>query len=257
MQGEKISLVEIISTIALVEIILDLLKGTMGIGMCFFALKWRRGLMTTTAVGWGVFLGAIAGYYAADISDSLVTIIIFMGIGAIVLPILTYNIPGVNRFMIGYIVFMKIAYMFTTELFRRGSTDWFGILLLPMIIGAIGGVILAAWVDVPVSAFVLACAFFGASEAAPIIAKYINYVGYGITQDVNWLIDPLGIIMKLFSIELSDIPTLVSLLILMGFGIPMQLQIIKNQGYSYSIPLIVFETDNKSEHGKIVDESSK
>ena len=47
---------KILSNLLIFQIITELIKVTIGAGLCFGALKWRRGLLTTTAIGWGFFL---------------------------------------------------------------------------------------------------------------------------------------------------------------------------------------------------------
>lgn len=78
---------------------------TLGAACCFGALKWRRGLITTASIGWGIFLGfGFAILLIEYVDASLDLLLLFPIIGMILLPILAYNIAGVNRFVLGYIV---------------------------------------------------------------------------------------------------------------------------------------------------------
>ena len=43
---------KLLENIAVFQIATELFKVTLGAGLCFGALKWRRGLLTTTAIGW-------------------------------------------------------------------------------------------------------------------------------------------------------------------------------------------------------------
>ena len=55
---------KILSNLLIFQIVIDIIKVTVGAGLCFGALKWRRGLLTTTAVGWGLFLGFLLAMVA-------------------------------------------------------------------------------------------------------------------------------------------------------------------------------------------------
>ena len=48
---------EILSRLLVFQIVFDLISVTVGAGLCFGALKWRRGLLTTTAIAWGSCVG--------------------------------------------------------------------------------------------------------------------------------------------------------------------------------------------------------
>ena len=100
--------------------------------------------------------------------------------------------------------------------------------------------------------FALGCIFIGASQVAPVISKFINQVEFGITQDYSLLFDPRDLIFAMFNIELTDGWTLFFMIVFMGLGLPYQLNYIKQQGYTYDTPIIVFETDSKNMSGKII-----
>ena len=44
----------VISNLIIFEIVTNLIEVTIGAGMCFGALKWKKGLLTTTAIGCGL-----------------------------------------------------------------------------------------------------------------------------------------------------------------------------------------------------------
>lgn len=182
-------------------------------------------------------------------------VIILMGIiaGAIVFPMMTYRIPSVNRFVLGFIVIMKITFMVTTFLFKKSMVDISIMFIAPIIIGFIAGICFAAWTQMKVLPFVLACAFLGASQLAPTIVKYINRFIFGITQDYSILFDPIDLVFAVLKIELTDGWTLLVMMILMLEGIYKQIQSIHQQGYSMDTPIISFETDNPQMHGKIIE----
>ena len=97
-----------ITNIIIYKIISDLIAVTVGAGVCFGATKWPRGLLTTTAIGWGFFLGIFSAFILSNIVGVNITmIIVCILIGVIALPIMTYAVPGVNRFMLGFIVANK------------------------------------------------------------------------------------------------------------------------------------------------------
>ena len=58
---------EILARLLVFQIVIDLISVTVGAGLCFGALKWRRGLLTTTAIAWGLFLGFIAAMFVGEV----------------------------------------------------------------------------------------------------------------------------------------------------------------------------------------------
>lgn len=148
----------ILENIVIFKIISCLYDVVLGVACCYGALKWRRGLITTVSVGWGIFIGfglAIPLIYYGDANPSL--LLLLPAIGMILLPILAYNVAGVNRFILGYIVSSKLFFMVTTVMMKNGSIDILSALLYPLIGGAVIGLILMAWTRIRVSAFVFSC----------------------------------------------------------------------------------------------------
>ncbi|MCX4340811.1 MAG: hypothetical protein OSJ72_14355 [Lachnospiraceae bacterium] len=244
---------EFLSYITIFQIVTDIYDLLIGSALVFGALKWRKGLLTTTAFYWGLVLGFLSGAFIAfsldtDISLVLVTTVI----GAAVFPILTYCVPAVNRFVLGFLVTMKLLYMITTYLCKNGNIEFETVIIMPLIVAAILGLILAAWRKMSVLPFALACVFLGASQVAPTLAKYVNQFVFGITHDYSLLFDPIDFIFALFKIELTDGWTLFFMIILMCIGLPIQLKSVKQQGYTYDTPIIAFETDDPNMHGKII-----
>lgn len=236
------------------QVVTDIFDVTIGAGLIYGALKWKRGLLTSVAAYWGLVLGAILGVYFSYLFETDPILIIATAvIGVIVIPILTYTIPAVNRFILGFIVTMKLLYMFTTYMCKNGTMEFGTALVMPLIIGTILGVIFMLLKRLSVLPFALGCAFLGANQVAPTIAKYINQIRFGFTQDYSLLFDPIDFIFALFKIELTDEWTLLFMIILMIVGVVIQLKYIKAQGYSYDTPLITFETDDPEMHGKITN----
>lgn len=152
----------ILSNIVIFQVITALIKASVGLGLCFGALKWRqgalvwrRGLLTTISIAWGFALGVLVASTLDDSTGALLCIII----GVIALPILTYTVPGVNRFMLGFLVASKLFFMLTMVLAKSGDMEVETAVFLPLIAGTVVGVCLMAWTKVRVSAFVLACTF--------------------------------------------------------------------------------------------------
>lgn len=240
---------DIFSRLLVFQFVLDLIKVTVGAGLCFGALKWRRGLLTSTAIYWGIFLGLIVSMLFIDTIE-LGGIIAFVAIGAILIPILTYTIPGVNRFVLGFLVSSKLFFMLTTVLAKSGDMDIEEAIVLPLVAGTIVGLCLMAWTRVRVSAFVLGCTFIGASEIAPVISEWINRILYAATGDFQYLFDPIDILFALFKIELTDTWTLIAMVVLMIWGGYKQISNIKANGISLDTPLIGFEMP-KGKNGRI------
>lgn len=244
---------DFLTYITIFQIVSDLFDLLVGSSLIFGALKWRKGLLSATAFYWGVILGFVSGFFITYTFDlSSITILITTGIGAIVFPVLTYCIPAVNRFVLGFIVIMKLLYMLTTVLCKEGEMDFISALTIPLIIGTIAGLIFMVLEQLSVLPFVLGCVFIGASQLAPTMAKYINQFVFGITHDYSLLFDPIDFIFAIFKIELTDGWTLLLMILFMCIGVPIHLNSIKKQGYNYDTPIIVFETDDTDMHGKII-----
>lgn len=234
------------------KIATDIYDVVIGSALIYGALKWQKGLITSIAIYWGLFLGAmLGGYVSFTFQISPVAILILALIGAIVFPILTYSVPAINRFIVSFIVVMKLLYMFTTYMCKNGYIEFGTALILPLIAGAIAGIFFMLMKYLSVLPFALGCAFIGASQVAPTIAKYVNQIIFGITHDYSLLFDPVDFIFALFKIELTDGWTLLFMIILMISGVIFQLNYIKAQGFDYDTPLITFESDDPSTHGKI------
>lgn len=183
---------------------------------------------------------------------SVVIIFITLAIGAVVFPILTYKVPAINRFVLGFIVTMKLLYMVTTFLYKNGNMEFGTAITMPLIAATILGIIFALLRQMSVLPFSLACVFLGASQFAPTFAKYVKQFIFGITHDYSLLFDPIDFVFALFRIELTDGWTLLFMIILMCIGLPVQLNYIKRQGYTYDTPIIAFETNDPNMHGKII-----
>lgn len=244
---------DFLSYITIFQIVTDIYDLLIGSALVFGALKWRKGLLTTTAFYWGLVIGFFIGVFMAISLDSdIMLIVVTTVIGAIIFPILTYCVPAVNRFVLGFLVTMKLLYMLTTYLCKNGNMEFETAIIMPLIVAAILGLILAVWHQMSVLPFALACVFLGASQVAPTIAKYVNQFIFGITHDYSLLFDPIDFIFALFKIELTDGWTLLFMIILMCIGLSVQLKFIKQQGYEYDTPIIAFETDDPDMHGKII-----
>ena len=219
----------------------------------FGALKWRKGLLSTVACYWGIVLGFLVGFFLVysrhiDIIAILITTIM----GAIIFPVLTYSVPAINRFVLGFLITGKLSYMITTYMWKEGYIELRVATALPVVLAIIFGLIFMLMSQLSVLPFALGCIFIGASQVAPVISKFINQVEFGITQDYSLLFDPRDLIFAMFNIELTDGWTLFFMIVFMGLGLPYQLNYIKQQGYTYDTPIIVFETDSKNMSGKII-----
>ena len=224
-----------------------------GSALVFGALKWRKGLLSTVACYWGIVLGFLVGFFLVysrhiDIIAILITTIM----GAIIFPVLTYSVPAINRFVLGFLITGKLSYMITTYMWKEGYIELRVATALPVVLAIIFGLIFMLMSQLSVLPFALGCIFIGASQVAPVISKFINQVEFGITQDYSLLFDPRDLIFAMFNIELTDGWTLFFMIVFMGLGLPYQLNYIKQQGYTYDTPIIVFETDSKNMSGKII-----
>lgn len=238
------------SNLLVFQIVTDIISVTIGACLCFGALKWRRGLLTTTAIGWGFFLGAFIVMLLSDTIDESGALFCILA-GTILLPILTYTVPGVNRFVLGYIVGFKLCFMLTTLMAKAGSIDILQAIAAPVVVGTIVGLGLMAWTQVRVSAFILACTFVGASEIAPVISKWINRFLFAGTGDWGYILDPIDLFFALFKVELTDKWAFISMLALMALGCYKRIKTLKEKNIPLSLPVIGFEVPNKEDNGKI------
>ena len=134
---------ELLERLAVFQVVIEVIQVIFGAGLCFGALKWRRGSLTTTAAIWGLLLGFSLGFSivysgGGDIGILLMT----CGLGAVVFPILTYTIAGVNRFVLGFLFGTKFVALITTVLFKEGAMDFEVALILPFACGAFVGLIM-------------------------------------------------------------------------------------------------------------------
>lgn len=234
---------EIVARLLVFQIVIDLISVTVGAGLCFGALKWHRGLLTTTAIAWGFILGLIAAMFISEVAGE-VGVIPCILVGTIGLPILTYTLPAVNRFILGFLVSNKLLFMVTTPLAKDGAIGIEEAIVVPLVLGIVAGLVLMAWTKVSVSAFVLGCTFVGASQIAPVISEWINRIFFAATGDIGYLIDPIDLIFALFKIELTDWWTLIAMVAFMGLGAYRQIRNMKEKGIPLDTPLIVVESKN-------------
>lgn len=233
---------ELIERFFIFQFITEFIQVIFGAGLCFGALKWRRGSLTSTAVIWGLLLGLwIGSSFLSSGSGSFELLIICCALGMLIFPILTYTVPGVNRFVLGFLFGTKFVAMITTILFKEGSIDIIEALVSPLIAGTLIGLIMMAWIQMRVMPFVLCSTFIGASSIAPTIAEWINRGGFIITGSSSFLPDPIDLLFALFKIELTDTITLLVMATLLILGCAIQLSRLKTQGIPYDTPIIGFE----------------
>ena len=232
---------EFFSRILIFQIVVDLITVTVGAGLCFGALKWRRGLLTTTAIAWGFLLGVLAAIFVGGATGEGGAILCIL-IGTVGLPILTYISPVVNRFILGFLVSSKLFLMLTTWLAKEHGLGIGEAIMIPLAAGTVVGIMLMFWTRVRVSAFVLGCTFIGASQIAPVFSEWVNRICFGVTGNLEYLFDPIDIIFALFKIELTDKWTFFAMVILMGWGGYKQIKKLKEKGIPLDTPLIGFES---------------
>lgn len=232
---------EILARLLVFQIVIDLISVTVGAGLCFGALKWRRGLLTTTAIAWGLLLGFIAAMFLGEVLGETGAIICVL-VGMIGLPILTYISPPVNRFVLGFLVSSKLLFMLTTVLAKEGTIDIEETIMIPLVVGTVVGIALMAWTQMRVSAFVLGCTFIGASQIAPVVSEWINRIFFAATGDIGYLFDPIDLFFALFKIELTDQWMLIAMIVFMVWGGYKQINSLKKNGIPLDTPLIGFES---------------
>lgn len=231
----------LLSNFYVFQVITSLIKVTIGAGLCFGALKWRRGLLTATAIGWGFLLGVLAVFLFDRMLNETGAIACILT-GVVILPILTYTVPGVNRFVLGFLVSSKLLFMLTTVLAKADAIDLEMLFAIPLILGTVVGLVLMAWTRMRVSAFILGCTFVGASEIAPVISEWANRILFSLTGDYSYIFDPFDMFFALFKVELTDQWMLISMIVLMIFGGYKQLHRLKELRIPLDTPLIGFES---------------
>ena len=119
--------------------------------------------------------------------------------------------------------------------------DLSGAISLPLILGAVVGIALAAWTQMRISAFILSCSFLGASQIAPVISEWANRLIYGFTGDISYLFDPVDLIFAFFKIELTDQWALIAMIIFMIIGCKKHFHRLQQAGIAPDTPIIGFE----------------
>lgn len=239
----------IASNLLIFQILTSIIKFTVGTGLCFGALKWKKGLLTATAAGWGLLLGVFIAIVAGDIMNEAGSILCILA-GGIIFPILTYTVSGVNRFVLGYLVSYKLSFMLTTVLAKSGKMDLEAVFLFPLFMGVLVGIVLMLWTEIRISAFVLGCTFIGASEMAPAVSEWVNRILFAVTGDYSYVIDPVDWFFSLFGVELTDQWMLISMIVFMVWGGYYQVRHIKMMRIPLSTPLIAYET-SVEQNGRI------
>lgn len=244
---------DILARLLIFQIVIDLISVTVGAGLCFGALKWRRGLLTTTAIAWGLFLGIVAALFVIEPFGEIPAVVCVL-LGMIGLPILTYLSPAVNRFVLGFLVSSKLLFMLTTPLAKDGTIGIEETLTIPLVAGTVIGVVLMLWIKMRVSAFVLGCTFIGASQIAPVVSEWINRIFFAATGDISYLFDPIDLLFALFKIELTDWWMFGAMLFFMALGGYKQIKRLKENGIPLDTPLIGFESP-KGPNGRVYTQS--
>lgn len=267
--------------VVLIFIALNLLQTAVGAGLCFAPIKWQKGLITAMSIKLGMLAGGILAtiitIYLFDSEASGVPrsvaykyieyipafFVISVILGAIIMPVLTYTVSKINRFVLGYIVGSKLTIIFTVGAIHDGldeignylfngnlNIEIIIVMLMPVIIGSIFGIILASLDKFKISAYVVACSYIGASECAPNIEKYLGYIKAFLTGDIGAAIDPIDMIFSSYNIELNSMTTFVIIIILMGISSYYKIKSLLNQGYSLDTNIALLET----EEGELVTE---
>ena len=245
------ALASFLQNIMAYQIVFWIIDALLGAGLCFGPLKWRKGLLTTVAIYWGIILGALIGFMITR--EEYVVVLALIVLGAVILPILTYTVAGVNRFMLGFLVFSKLGIMAVLAMAEAFGSDAYSLMALPIYLGIVVGLFFMAWKQVKVSTFICALAFLGSVQMAQALGNIINQIRYGITGDISILFDPVELVAAVFGVELTDAATFIVMLVLMFFGIIAHTKRIKAQGYPLSTPVIVYETSDPNKNGKILD----
>lgn len=238
-----------LSNIATYQMVFWAIEATYGAFLCFGPLKWRKGLLTTTAIGWGAVLGLLLGIWFSQKQPSVWVFSTLIGV--ILLPILTYKVPAVNRFVLGYIVFEKLGFMLSTVLAKEGRIPIETAIVMPISVGIVAGLLLMTWSRIRIGAFSCGVAFLGSINLATYISKIVNQIHFGFTGDISILFDPVDFIFAMFGIELTDTWTLIAMICLMIVGVYRHVKTLKAEGFSLDTPVIVYETNDPSKHGKI------
>ena len=123
-KGRDIIMRKFLAYITVFQIVTHIYDVLIGSALVFGALKWRKGLLSTVACYWGIVLGFLVGFFLVysrhiDIIAILITTIM----GAIIFPVLTYSVPAINRFVLGFLITGKLSYMITTYMWKEGYIE--------------------------------------------------------------------------------------------------------------------------------------
>ncbi len=170
--------------------------------MCVYGYKWGRALIATASSYVGVAIGLVICIMLFE-SGFGVESFIAIPTCAAAFSAMAYKNITLNHFMAGFLLATKISFMIITKVFEYGmSDDIGGLLVLPIIIGIIGGIVSCTKFT---GYIVLAClAFWGSIDFVPKMFEWINGTLFAMTGDYSFIFDPISFLLSLFGIEIPS-----------------------------------------------------
>lgn len=201
-------------------------------------LAWRRGLMTATALYWGIAIGALLPFLMGAEAGGIILGIL---IGAVAFPILTYTVPGVNRFVLGFIVTLKLTGMIALNLMMYNGLPLANAIGYSMLASIISACVFMALVSMPASGYIVATAFLGAVGLSTKIQDIFSGLQYTFTGNMSLLFDPASLIFAVLGIDYADMQRIAIIVVCMGIGGYFQYRKLIDEGYTPGTPMIAYE----------------
>ena len=224
--------IEIISVVINAFLVLRLITSVV---MCVYGCKWRKGLIATTSLYIGIFLGLLLLAFLMEVSSLEMEInLLISAVVPIVFTIMAYKCIWLNHFLTGFLVFNKLSFMVIFRLMseRVIDIDLKYIIAIPIIIGIIAGIIISVKF---INYAVLFCiVYIGTVDLVLSISEMINKALFVATSDLGFLFDPEDILLKLVGV---DVPSVIEVIFIIVVGIIsfiLQKKLLDRQGISLS-----------------------
>lgn len=226
---------DILSIIVFIINAVTLVRFITSIVMCVYGYKWKRGLIATTSIYIGVFLGALLLYCLGKIDIiNIETSLILSLFVPIIFFILAYRWIRLNHFLIGFITSTKILFMLLYGLMDKNIIDIDASILfvVPLIIGVIVGCVLSTYLKY--SAVLLCLAYIGSVDLVLNLFDLINKGLFIASGDISYIFDIEDILMQIIGIDIPSFWESVFILAVTIFSFIWQSSVLRKRGVNLS-----------------------
>ena len=223
---------EILNWIITITNVITVIRMLISAVMCVIGYKWKKGLIGTVALYWGVYIGAIFAILLSEINLGIISILPVF-IVPILLSIMAYRIAVVNHFFACFLVVLKLVFMIGILLIEQGTLDlgsW--IIAAPFILAILGGIIFCTKLNY--YALIFCFAYIGATELVPKVIDFFNKSLFLATGDISTIFDPQAFLLNLVGVELPDMMTTIGIIVVMIISFIIQSFIAKTENIDLS-----------------------